>query len=176
MKNDPHRDSPEIRGLREIAMPVAVVAARVDGYRSCATSTVMYASTEPPRIVSSLAASSTTLRLVELSGAFVVSLLRDAQRDLAVLAGQRAGDVDDKVAALDIPVMASGPSAGLGIQGALAVLSCQLVDIMTTGDHRCCVGAVQDVEGAGDGRPLLRFRRAYARLGAPLAGDETYAL
>jgi 3-hydroxy-9,10-secoandrosta-1,3,5(10)-triene-9,17-dione monooxygenase reductase component len=165
-----------VLGLREIAMPVAVVAARTGGSRSCATTTVMYASIDPPYVVSSLAASSATLRLVESSRELVVSLLCHTQRDIAERAGRHVGDVDDKVAALGIPVTGSGPSAGLGIAGALAVLSCMLVDVVGAGDHRCCVGAVRDAEVGGTGLPLLRFRRAYAALGATLGGDEGYPI
>lgn len=164
-----------VLGLREIAMPVAVVAARTGGSRSCATTTVMYASIDPPYVVSSLAASSATLRLVESSRELVVSLLRHTQRDIAERAGRHV-DADDKVAALGIPVTGSGLSAGLGIAGALAVLSCMLVDVVGAGDHRCCVGAVRDAEVGGTGLPLLRFRRAYAALGATLGGDEGYPI
>ncbi len=48
----------------------------------------------------------------------------------------------------------------------LATLQCLLTDTYQAGDHTIMIGAVQDAEGATDGKPLLFFRGKYGELGA----------
>jgi flavin reductase (DIM6/NTAB) family NADH-FMN oxidoreductase RutF len=124
-------------------MPVVVVAAEAGGERSCATATVTYVSLEPPRLATPLREGSRTRRLAEASGEFTVSVLSDAQAELAVH-----------------PVP-HPPSP-------VAVYRCTL----ESADGPLLVGRVLAAESADDGPgPLLRFRRRYHALGAPIAVD-----
>ncbi len=158
--------------LSRIAHAVGIVGAAHGGERSCATGTTMYVSLSPAMIAVAEHHSARTTRLIRESGEFSVSLLHDAQQDIAVAAG-RSAEGPDKFATLKIAV-AEAPK-GLrapGVQGSLAILWCRVVDTIETGDHRLFVGEV--VAHTIDERrfePLLRYRRRYARIGHATSED-----
>ena len=51
------------------------------------------------------------------------------------------------------------------LDGALAWLACDLVDLREAGDHTIGVGAVTQMEADAQGEPLVFFRGAYMTLG-----------
>jgi len=176
--NSPEEPGPGAAALRELVMPVVVVAARDGGEVSCATSTTAYVSVQPPILTVALAPGSRTARLARRSGRFSVSVLAAGQADVAQRAG-RPADGPDKLAAASLrpeqpPAGTDGPP---GIEGTAAVLWCDVTDEVTAGDHQVFFGQVRvyrgaagdPVEGAG---LLLRHRRRYLGTGRPVTPPE----
>lgn len=154
------------RVLSRIAHPVCITAAASGAERSCGTSTTLYVSHVPPMIAVAEFKGSRTTRLIRDSGEFSVSLLHDAQQDLAVAAGKSAEGPDKfqtlKIATIDPPEGFHAP----GVADSIAVLWCKVVDTIETGDHLLFVGEV--VEHRVNARrwdPLLRYARRYMRIG-----------
>lgn len=151
--------------LSRIAHPVAIIGAAHGDERSCATGTVMYVSHSPAMVAIAAHPGSRTCRLIQQSRKFSVSLLHDAQQDLAMAAG-RSAEGPDKFAALKIPVSELSGDMPPGVDGSLAMLWCKVTDERTTGDHILFVGEI--VAGITNDRKidaLLRYRRRYMRMG-----------
>jgi len=125
-----------------------VITAAADGERSCATGTLTYVSLEPPLIATPLRPGSRTRRLAEASGEFSVSILSEAQAELAV------NPVSD-------------------VQDCAAVFRCTV----ESADGPLLVGRVRD-SVTTELAPLLRFRRRYRALGRELdvAAEADYQL
>ena len=151
--------------LSRIAHPVAIIGAAHAGERSCATGTVMYVSHSPAMVAIAEHPGSRTCRLIQASREFSVSLLHDAQQDLAMAAG-RSAEGPDKFAALGIPVNEQPDFATPAVDGSIAMLWCRVTDERPTGDHILFVG---ELAGAivNDRKfdALLRYRRRYLRIG-----------
>lgn len=159
--------------LSQLPHPVVIIGAAADGRRSCATGTATYVSHAPAQLAVALHPGSNTAKLIERSGAFSVSVLTQAQQDLAFAAGRSASRVplgekqDDKFAALRIPVVEAPDGIGPpGVAGSIAVLWCRVVHRLETGDHILHIGDV--VAHTADHHKvdaLLRFRRRYLNVG-----------
>ena len=151
--------------LSRIAHPVAIIGAAHGGERSCATGTAMYVSHSPPMVAIAEHPGSRTCRLIQASREFSVSLLHDAQQDLAMAAG-RSAEGPDKFAALGIPVNEQPGFATPAVEGSIAMLWCHVTDERPTGDHILFIG---ELAGAvvNDRKfdALLRYRRRYLRIG-----------
>jgi flavin reductase (DIM6/NTAB) family NADH-FMN oxidoreductase RutF len=153
------------RVLSQIPHPVVIVAAAHGGERSCATATVMYVSHVPAMVAIAEHPGSRTTRLIQASGEFSVSILHDAQQDLATAAGKSA-EGPDKFATLKIPVATSPKSATPAVDGSIAMLWCRVVYSQPTGDHILFVGELIDsVVSDRKFDALLRYRRRYMRMG-----------
>ncbi|MGH2379104.1 MAG: flavin reductase family protein [Candidatus Limnocylindria bacterium] len=152
--------------LSQLPHPVVIIAAAADGERSCATGTAMYVSLAPAQLAVALHPGSRTAKLIDRSQEFSVSVLTQAQQDLAAAAGRSASGPDKfaelGVAVLDAPEGASAPA----VAGSLAVLWCRVVHRLETGDHVLHIGEVvahrPDVTKLD---ALLRFRRRYVNIG-----------
>jgi flavin reductase (DIM6/NTAB) family NADH-FMN oxidoreductase RutF len=156
---------PARRILSLIPHPVVILGAAHGGERSCATATVMYVSHVPPMIAIAEHPGSRTTRLIKASGEFSVSILHDAQQDLAVAAGHSA-EGPDKFASLRIPVVTRPGGETPGVEGSIAILWCRVSSSQPTGDHLLVIGEVVDAtvnERKFDA--LLRYRRRYLRMG-----------
>ena len=153
--------------LSQLPHPVVVIGAAADGERSCATGTAMYVSLSPAQVAIALHPGSHTAKLIERSGEFSVSVLRQAQQDIAAAAGRSGPPGEDKLTALRIPV--ADPPAGSSapaVAGSIAVMWCRVVGRVATGDHVLQIGEV--VAHRGDQHKsdaLLRFRRRYWNIG-----------
>lgn len=79
--------SPGAAALRELVMPVVVVAASNGSETACATSTTSYVSVQPAVVSVALTPASRTARMVSETGQFSVSVLTVGQADLAYRAG-----------------------------------------------------------------------------------------
>jgi flavin reductase (DIM6/NTAB) family NADH-FMN oxidoreductase RutF len=153
------------RVLSRIPHPVVIVGAAHAGQRSCATATVMYVSHAPAMVAIAEHPGSRTTRLIQASGEFSVSILHDAQQDLATAAGKSA-EGPDKFATLKIPVARHASSATPGVEGSIAILWCRVVHSQPTGDHVLFVGELIDsVVNDRKFDALLRYRRRYMRMG-----------
>ncbi len=93
--------SPGAAALRELVMPVVVVAASNGSETACATSTTSYVSVQPAVVSVALTPASRTARMVSETGQFSVSVLTVGQADLAYRAG-RPSTEPDKLAAAGI--------------------------------------------------------------------------
>ena len=151
--------------LSRIAHPVAIIGAAQGDERSCATGTVMYVSHSPAMVAIAEHPGSRTTRLIQASREFSVSLLHDAQQDLAMAAG-RSAEGPDKFAALGIPVATQPEFKAPAVDGSLAMLWCRVVEERPTGDHILFVGEIQGaVTNDRKFDALLRYRRRYLRMG-----------
>jgi flavin reductase (DIM6/NTAB) family NADH-FMN oxidoreductase RutF len=153
--------------LSQLPHPVAVIGASAGGERSCATGTAMYVSMAPAQVAVALYPGSHTAKLIEKSGEFSVSVLTQAQQDVAAAAGRSVPAGEDKFASLRIPVLDPPPgSSAPAVEGSLAVLWCRVVQRIPTGDHVLHIGEVvahRPDETKLDA--LLRFRRRYLNVG-----------
>lgn len=152
--------------LSQLPHPVVIIGAAAGGRRSCATGTATYVSHAPAQLAVALHPGSNTAKLIERSGAFSVSILTQAQQDLAFAAGRSASG-DDKFAALRIPVVEAPDGSGPpGVAGSIAVLWCKVVHRLETGDHILHVGdVVAHIADPNKVDGLLRFRRRYLNVG-----------
>jgi flavin reductase (DIM6/NTAB) family NADH-FMN oxidoreductase RutF len=171
---------PGVAALRELVMPVVVVAASNGGQTACATSTTSYVSVQPPILSVALTPASRTARMVAETGQFSVSVLTAGQADLAYRAGRPSTEPDKLAAAGIAPEYPPGetrragaPAASPpGVDGASAVLWCNVTDAITVGDHQVIFGQVSAFRGAsgstaGEGGAglLLRHQRGYLGTG-----------
>jgi flavin reductase (DIM6/NTAB) family NADH-FMN oxidoreductase RutF len=167
-----------LSAIRELAMPVVVIAAVDERGVAAATATTAYASIEPAQLAVPLVAGSRTARAVATTRALSVSILAESQSDIAVRAG-RHSEADDKLAHAGIATVAApNPSGPPGVAGA-TVLWCKVVDMVQTGDHVVYLVEVASVgKPPGAASPLVRFRRGYHLVALdPLAvQDERYPL
>jgi 3-hydroxy-9,10-secoandrosta-1,3,5(10)-triene-9,17-dione monooxygenase reductase component len=125
-------------------------------------SAVSALSLDPPLVLVCLARSSETLSEIADRRRFAVNVLSDDQRHLSDNFARRG----DGAAWSDVVHRVDGD--GLGnprLDGALAVLDCELAESVAGGDHEIVVGRIQRLEvGDGQLRPLIHFRGAYAGL------------
>src|SRR3989449_3152632 len=160
---DPYAAAKQV--LSQIPHPVVIVGAAHGDERSCATGTVMYVS--PARAMLAIAEhpGSRTARLIQSSGEFSVSILHDAQQDIAMPAGHW-GEGPDKFATLGTPVYVCAESATPAVDGSIAMIWCKVRQRHETGDHVLFVGEVfASVVNERKIDALLRYRRRYLRMG-----------
>ena len=169
--HDPAGTVSGAHALRELVLPVVVVAASEPGATSCATTTTSYISLSPPMLAVALRPASRTAQMVTRTGRFSLSMLAASQADVA----QRAGRVTagpDKIASLGLVAEPAPDGAGPpGIAGPGAVLWCTVATVTEVGDHLVITGLVDRCRTAADGTPLLlRHKRRYLATGQPLTG------
>jgi len=153
--------------LSQLPLPVVIIGAAAGDERSCATGTAMYVSLAPAQVAIALHPGSHTAKLIDRSGEFSISVLTQAQQDLAATAGRSGPPGEDKFTALRIPVAdppegASAPA----VEGSLAMMWCRVVHRLPTGDQVVHIGEV--IAHRPDPRKLdalLRFRRRYVNIG-----------
>lgn len=166
-----------IHGLRELIMPVAVVAAsEVTASESrattCATSTASYVSLSPPVLSVALRPDSRTAQMIQRTSRFSVSILLADQMDVARRAGRRS-DAADKMQDVGIEAEpAADGSEPPGVAGAAAVLWCGVTGVTPVGDHLVVFGQVEASRTGTTSAPLLlRHQRRYVASGEQLSGN-----
>lgn len=164
--------SPGISGLRELIMPVVVVAASEAQMTTCATSTTSYVSLSPPILSVALSPESRTAQMIVRTGRFSLSVLLADQVDLAQRAGKRSAAAD-KMADVGIePRPAVDGSGPPGVAGAAAVLWCSVTGVTPAGDHLVIFGQVEASSPGTTGAPLLlRHQRRYLASGERLSAS-----
>lgn len=165
-----------VQALRELIMPVVIVAASEGGVSeaagiTCATSTTSYVSLSPPVVSVALRPDSRTCQMIERTRGFSLSLLLAGQVDVALRAGRRS-TAADKMADVGIePEPAADGSGPPGVAGAAAVLWCTVTGVTPAGDHLVIFGQVNASRAATTSAPLLlRHQRRYLASGEPLSG------
>ena len=156
-----------IAALRELAMPVVIVAATDGEDLRAATATTMYATLDPPSVLVSLGRTSRTAAAVRASGRVSLSLLGQSQVDVAVRLGRRGPG--DPFADNDIPAT-SRDGYPPAVAGA-TVLWGRVTDELAAGDHDVFLVTVELVE-VGAGADLVRRHRAYHGVGQALGDPE----
>ena len=152
------------RRFREVisAFPTGVTIVTCDGPDGPAgltTNAVTSVSLEPVLLLVCFDNTSRTLPAVRHARRFAVNILRAGQQDLArVFASKRVAR--QKFEAVTHTVAHGVPV----IDGALAWLACDLVDLREAGDHTIGVGEVTHMEADADGEPLLFFRGEFMAL------------
>jgi flavin reductase (DIM6/NTAB) family NADH-FMN oxidoreductase RutF len=139
------------------ATGVAIVTASgPHGPAGMTTNAVTSLSLDPLLLLVCFDNDSRTLPVVREAQRFAVNVLRAGQEDLArVFASKRVAD--DKFRAVTHTVDHGVPV----IDGALAWLACDLVELHPGGDHTIGVGAVTQLDVPQEAPPLVWFRGSY---------------
>lgn len=147
------------RVLSHFATGVAVVSARSgDTLSGLTANAVASICLEPALIMAAVEHTADTHTVIEKSGSFAISILRE---DHEALSRRFASDRDDKfegVAHLE------GLTGSPILAEALAHLECRVVDSLVRGDHTMFIGEVVASRHSEQGRPLIFFRSGYHRL------------
>ena len=127
-----------------------------DGPSGLTTNAITSVSLDPLLLLVCFDNGSRTLPAVRAARRFAVNVLRAGQDDLArVFSSKRvAREKFEAVTHLDahgVPV----------IDGALAWLACDLVDLHPAGDHTIGIGAITQMDSDPGGEPLVWFRGEY---------------
>jgi 3-hydroxy-9,10-secoandrosta-1,3,5(10)-triene-9,17-dione monooxygenase reductase component len=145
--------------IGHFATGVAIVTCQGDdGPAGLTTNAVTSLSLDPLLLLVCFDNGSRTLPIVRDARRFAVNVLRAGQEDLAALfaskriAREKFESVTHTVAH-GVPVL----------DGALAWVACELIELLPGGDHTIGIGSVID-GSAGEGEPLVFFRGAYAGL------------
>jgi flavin reductase (DIM6/NTAB) family NADH-FMN oxidoreductase RutF len=126
-------------------------------------SAVSALSLDPPLVLVCLARTSETLAELSTHRRFAVNVLAEDQRHISenfARSGEQAvwDEIDHR----------TGPGGAPRLEGALAVLDCELEQSVPGGDHEIVVGRIRELElGQEDVRPLIHFRGAYGALAGP---------
>ena len=147
--------------IGHFATGVAIVTcAGPDGPTGLTTNAITSVSLEPLLLLVCFDNTSRTLPAVRATRRFAVNVLRAGQDELArVFASKRVAR--EKFESLTHTVAHGVPV----LDGALAWVACELVELLPGGDHTIGIGAV--VGGsASEGEPLVFFRGAYVGLQA----------
>ncbi len=141
------------------AFPTGVTVVTAPGPAGLTTNAFSSLSLDPPLVLVCFDNGSRTLPAVRASGRFAVNVLRAGQEELAaVFASKRVGA--EKFAAVThtddhgVPVL----------DGALAWIVCDLVQLVPAGDHTIGIGAVTALHADAGGDPLVFFRGGYTRV------------
>lgn len=114
-------------------------------------------SLDPAQILVCIDHRADTFPVISKAKAFAVNVLAEEQREVS----QRfAGKGENKFDGIPYHVGENGAPL---LEGALAVIECQVEQKHESGDHTVFIGAVERVEH-GPGKPLLFFRGNYASL------------
>jgi 3-hydroxy-9,10-secoandrosta-1,3,5(10)-triene-9,17-dione monooxygenase reductase component len=130
-----------------------------DGPAGLTTNAITSVSLDPLLMLVCFDNGSRTLTAVGDARRFAINILREGQEELArVFASKRVArekfeSVTHRVAH-GVPVL----------DGALAWLACELVELRPAGDHTMGLGAVTGLDADDEGRPLVFFRGSYTTL------------
>lgn len=152
--------TPHDPALSLIPAPVAVIGVVADGVAgglTCAWLTRV--TTDPPRLIVSVAPERHTYGLLRACGRFSVSVLREGQVDAGRLFGLHSGRDRDKWAEVDHILMDGEVPA---LADCAARLLCRLVDRISVGDHDLFVGEIVASEVVAGGPALPMRGRDYA--------------
>jgi flavin reductase (DIM6/NTAB) family NADH-FMN oxidoreductase RutF len=150
-------------GVQNLAAAVCLVTAgRGDQLHGFTATAVMSLSDDPPSLVVGVGSANSSHDLICDSGWFCVNVLADHQLMLAdVFAGRGGLRGQERFAEGQWELSRQGPPM---LTSALANFVCQLTDRHCYPTHSLIVGHVIELRQAGQGRPLLYWRRSYGGL------------
>jgi flavin reductase ActVB len=155
--------------MSALAGGVVLVTCRI-GTRPWGMTVTAFASVsaDPPIVLASLGSRTASVRAIEETRGFGVSILGERQLDVA-----RFGSTPGAAKFLEPFVDPGSDSASPAVADALAHLDCELLDAVRVADHAIVFGRVRAARAANRGTPLLYHRRAYRTVGARAAGGPT---
>ena len=139
--------------MGKFATGVTVITTELDGtVHGMTANAFMSVSLKPMLIVVSIGERAQMLEKIRSSKKFAVNILAHGQQELSMLfAGQTKEKRDVTFTQMgDVPV----------IEGALANVTCEVVNEHVEGDHTLFIGKVVDLK-VEDGEPLLYFNGQY---------------
>ena len=136
-----------------------VTATGPQGPAGLTTNAFTSLSLDPQLVLVCFDDASRTLPVIRATGRFAVNVLRAGQEDVAAVFASR------RVAAEKFAEVTHEEADGLPVlDGALAWLACDLVELVPGGDHTIGVGRVTAMHADRAGDPLVFFRGAYVGL------------
>ncbi|MDX7951333.1 flavin reductase family protein [Lichenihabitans sp. Uapishka_5] len=152
----PHADALSLKeAMRRLVGGVAVITAGLGDERTGLTATsAVSLSMDPPTMLVTVNRSSSSYPVIAWRRHFCVNILHADQADIATrFAGAGGAKGAARYDGADWMPMGSG---ALGLVGALAVIDCEVEEIIERHSHAILLGAVRDVQGeAGDGTGLV---------------------
>lgn len=147
--------------LGRFATGVSVITAAASDGRAVGVTVSSFASLslEPPLILFCLGLNTDNLEAYASHGAVCINVLAEGQLALSERFAIPGGD---KFAGFD---HRPGDNGCQVLDGCLVSLECSIVNEYVGGDHLIIVGRVERLHRDGEGKPLLRFRGDYAKLG-----------
>lgn len=143
--------------IGNLASGVTVITCRsADTDYGMTASSVTSLSLDPPMMLVCINNSVPTSRAIKESGRYGVSILRQAQEDVAY---NFAVPSDDKFRGIDFCRSQAGTPL---INGALAQIECEVAEEVTGGTHTIFLGQVVSAN-ASEGPPLTYFRGGFGR-------------
>lgn len=163
---DPRRADPlSLKdAMRRMIGGVAVITAGIGEDRTGMTATsAISLSVDPPTMLITVNRSSSTWTTITRRRHFCVNILHADQADVAArFAGFGGVKGKDRYDGADWLAMGSG---ALGLVGALAVIDCDVEEIIERHSHGIVLGAVRDVRGEiGDGEGLVYGRGRFGAM------------
>ena len=153
-----------IEGMSRAAASVSVVTTDGPAGRGGVTVSAMTAiSADSPRptMLTCINADASPLPQILKNGVFCINVLTLDQVEISdIFASRIPAPGDDKFAAVrHAPMLTGAPR----LMDALVSFDCRLVSADKVGTHHICIGAVDAVEVAPEGQPLLYGMRRYLR-------------
>ncbi len=157
-------DGEDLRGaMRRWTTGVAILTSQLDGTRHGMTvNSFTSVSLFPPRVAVTLARRTRTFHIVEESGIFAVTILREDQVEAAERFAGRVPEDGDRFAGLAWAEAASGAPL---LMGGLAFLDCKVVHRYDMAEATLLVGEVLQVQLGAEGRPLVYLDRKFHTVG-----------
>lgn len=149
--------------MRNLAGAVSVITVGTGPNRTGFTATsVSSFSAEPPIVLVSLNKSSSSWEVLRDEASFGVNILNDAQSAVADRFAGRGGiKGNDRYVGWEWDQLESGV---LGLNAALAVIDCDVDEIIERHSHALVMGRVRSVEVASNDSPLLYWNGQYQQL------------
>jgi flavin reductase (DIM6/NTAB) family NADH-FMN oxidoreductase RutF len=153
--------------LSRFASGVTVVTTTVDGEpHGLTVSAFCSVSMEPPRILVCLGNGTDSKPRIERAGAFAVHILGQDHARLALRFAKMLPDVTELFDGVDYTTAATGSPI---LSQCLGWLDCKVDAAYPVGDHTIFIGAVEAMQVAEPGAPVLYYDRAFRTLlDAPL--------
>ena len=127
-----------------------------DGPSGLTTNAITSVSLEPLLLLVCFDNGSRTLAAVRGARRFAVNVLRAGQHDLARVFSSK------RVAREKFEAVTHSEAHGVPVlDGALAWLACDLVELHPAGDHTLGIGEITQMDADPDGEPLVWYRGAY---------------
>jgi 3-hydroxy-9,10-secoandrosta-1,3,5(10)-triene-9,17-dione monooxygenase reductase component len=161
----PHTDAPSLKdAMRRLIGGVVVITAGLGDERTGLTATsAVSLSMDPPTMLITVNRGSSSWPVIAKRRHFCVNILHAGQEDIAArFAGAHGAKGVARYAGADWTTMGSG---ALGLVGALAIIDCDVEEIIERHSHAIVLGAVRDVQGdLGDGEALVYGHGRFGRL------------
>jgi flavin reductase (DIM6/NTAB) family NADH-FMN oxidoreductase RutF len=148
--------------MRHWATGVTVVSSTYEHIRHGMTvSSFTSVALDPPLVLVSLSQDTRTHGLIQKSGIFGVTILRQDQQVISERFAGRTADDGDRFHGLQVSILSTGAPF---LANGLAFFDCKVVTAYPTGSHTLFIGRVVAVYNALEGTPLIYYDRAYYEL------------